>query len=140
MFPTTKSNQSSNIDVETYLLHPKTTFKRKEEMVLDTDNQHKGEDYRNFSITGNTKRNSLDSSHYIKNGYKGNGRGFGDLENHENLRYGFDSRQAKKTASSHDITEFKLNKLYNNFNDPTNVVMPFPRGGIDTRNLDKYRK
>ena len=29
--------------------------------------------------------------------------------------------------------------MYPNFNDPNNVVLPFARGGIDTRNLDKYR-
>ena len=139
-FPSTKNNQNSNIDVETYLLHPLNNYSRKEQMILDTDEENNKKEYRNFKIDSNTKRNNLDFSEYVKNGYMGNGRGFGDIEASAHLRYGFDTRHDKKTANSHDITEFKINHVYHNFHDPKHNVLPFARGGIDTRNLDKYRK
>ena len=85
------------------------------------------------------KRESLNHGDYIVNGFKGNGRGFGDTEIDANLRYGKNSREEKKTARSQDFHNYKFNHMYSDYHDENNIVMPWPRGGCDTRNLDKYR-
>ena len=39
-----------------------------------------------------------------------------------------------------EAAELKLNNADTGLNTIGNYLLPFPRGGIDTRNLDKYRK
>jgi len=140
ILPTTSNHQSNNIDIETKLLHQKSTYKKKKKLILDTDKDNKGKDYRNFSLTSEDIRRNLDFSKYIKNGYKGNGRGFGNYETGSKLRYGHNSRLEKNNVRQEDLTKIKLNNSDLGLNDIGNYVLPFPRGGIDTRNLDKYRK
>ena len=82
-------------------------------------------------------RETLNHGDYVNNGYKGNGRGFGDVVISQDLRYGKNSRDEKKTARSHDLKDLKFNNIVISLNDEDNIVLPFPRGGIDTRNLDK---
>jgi len=139
MFPTSANHQLSNVDLESKLLKSESTYIKKDNVKLDLDNENKNKDYRNFSLTSEKNRENLNHASYIKNGYKGNGRGFGDINVDVNLRYGINSRDEKKTARSHDLKDYKFNYMYPNFNDENNVVLPFARGGIDTRNLDKYR-
>ena len=84
---------------------------------------------------GSKIRETLNSGDYIPSGYKGHGRGTGDQEIAKDLRYGHNSRDEKKIARETDLTNLDFNFMYNNFNADT--VLPFARGGIDTRNLDK---
>ena len=51
------------------------------------------------------------------------------------LRYGSNSRDEKKTARETDLSKLDFEFLYKNYNE--DIVLPFSRGGIDTRNLDK---
>lgn len=135
---------------------PQTTYSRKEQVVFDGDDINKGNDYRRVRVNGETGRTALDYSHYIINGQKTAGRGFGDHDISQELRYGLDTRQEKKTAASTDLSDFKIgNNFYSKFDrsgnnmpapeiihlvEDKNKVIPWVRGGIDTRNLDKYRK
>ena len=139
MYPSTSNHQLSNVDIETKLLKSQSTYKKKNNVKLDLDEENKNKDYRNFSLTSEKNRETLNYGDYIKNGFKGNGRGFGDFNTDIQLRYGINSREDKKTARSQDLKEYKFNNMFPNFNDENNVVLPFARGGIDTRNLDKYR-
>ncbi len=139
LLPTTSNHQSSNIDIETNLLKAETTYNQKNIMKLDTDKDNENKDYRNFSMIGQKKRESLNHGDYVRNGFKGSGRGFGDVDVDAELRYGANSREDKKTARSQDLKDYKFHHMYYDFNDEKNNVLPFPRGGIDTRNLDKYR-
>ena len=107
MLPTTSNNQSSNIEIETYLLHPKNTFEKKNNITLDLDEENKNKEYRNFSIEGNKSRDNLEYSDYIKNGYKGQGRGYGDYEVNSKLRYGINSRLDDNNTRQTDISEIK---------------------------------
>ena len=138
------------IDDSNKLRNSKNTYVRKENMILNNF------DNRRLTLTGETKRMPLDYSSYIVNGNKSEGRGFGDYDVSQDLRFGIDSRQQKKTASSTDLTSFKVgNNNYSNYNLSGDVMpspeiihlvngnkctLPWPRGGIDTRNLDKYRR
>ena len=137
MLPSNANFQNNDVELETELRNAKSTSKVKQVTKLDEDKDNKGQDYRNFSLRSEKLRETLNHGDYINNGYKGNGRGFGDVSISQDLRYGKNSRDEKKTARSHDLKELKFNKLLINFNDEDNVVLPFPRGGIDTRNLEK---
>lgn len=140
ILPTSSNHQSNDIEVETYLLHPETTYKNKTQVLLDTDEQNKEKDYRNFTLSSSKNRESLDHSFYTNNGFKGNGRGFGDHDVDTDLRYGVSSRLDINKAREADLNEIKLNNTDSGLNEAGKYVLPFPRGGIDTRNLDKYRK
>lgn len=129
--------QTSDIEINTKLRNSESTNKMKQITKLDTDKDNKGKDYRNFSLKSEKMRETLNHGDYVNNGYKGNGRGFGDVNISQDLRYGKNSRDEKKTARSHDLKDLKFNNLMINFSDEDNVVLPFPRGGIDTRNLEK---
>lgn len=140
LLPSSNNHQSNDVDVETYLLHPKNTFDKKNEITLDVDKSNSGKYYRNFTIGSENTRKNLDYSEYINNGFKGNGRGFGDYQIGSELRYGFNSRLEKNNTRQADVSNIKLNNSDLGLNDMGNNVLPFPRGGIDTRNLDRYRK
>jgi hypothetical protein len=129
--------QNSDIEINTKLRNSESTNKMKQITKLDTDKDNNGKDYRNFSLKSEKLRETLNHGDYVNNGYKGNGRGFGDVNISQDLRYGKNSRDEKKTARSHDLKDLKFNNLMINFSDEDNVVLPFPRGGIDTRNLEK---
>lgn len=129
--------QNSDIEINTKLRNSESTNKMKQITKLDTDKDNNGKDYRNFSLKSEKMRETLNHGDYVNNGYKGNGRGFGDVNISQDLRYGKNSRDEKKTARSHDLKDLKFNNLMINFSDEDNVVLPFPRGGIDTRNLEK---
>ncbi len=140
MLPTSSNHQSNNTDVETYLLHPENTYKKKTSVTLDIDDNNKDKDYRNFTLEGKEIRKNIYVGDYTKNGYKGHGRGYGDYEISSKLRYGYSSRLQNNDARQVDISEIKFNSADTGLNDPNGNVLPFPRGGIDTRNLEKYRK
>ena len=108
----------------------------KNEFKLDTDEDNKNKDYRNFSMNSQKKRESLNHGEYITNGFKGNGRGFGDVDISASLRYGQDARKERKTARTQDLKDYRFHHMYPSFNDENNTVLPFARGGIDTRNLE----
>ena len=145
-----------NFDKSTSFQRPQNTYQKKEDIILTNQVLNHQENIRRLTLTGETKRMPLNYGNYIPNGYKSAGRGFGDFDISQELRYGTDTRQAKKTAASTDLTNFKIGDNYfSNYNlsgdvipapeiihlvnGKTNVV-PWARGGIDTRNLDKYRK
>lgn len=129
--------QNSDVDVETKLRNSKVTNKLKQTTELDEDDVNKGKDYRNFTLKSEKLRETINYGDYVNNGYKGNGRGFGDVNISQDLRYGKSSREDKKTARSHDLKDLKFDNIVRSFNDEDNVVLPFPRGGIDTRNIEK---
>ena len=135
ILPTSQNFQSTNIDLETNLLKSENTYKKKNTFSLDTDFDNKNKDYRNFNLTGNKVRETLNSGSYIANGYKGNGRGFGDQDVAKDLRYGKNSRDDKKTVRETDLSNYEFQYMFKDYN--SNTVLPFNRGGIDTRNLDK---
>ena len=137
MLPSNANFQNNDVELETKLRNSESTNKVKQMIKLDEDKDNKGKDYRNFSLRSEKVRETLNHGDYVNNGYKGNGRGFGDVNVSQDLRYGQSSREDKKTARSHDLKDLKFNNIVRSFNDEDNVVLPFPRGGIDTRNLEK---
>ena len=138
LLPTSSNHQSSNVEIESELLHPETTYSKKNQVTLDSENKDK-EETGNFYVKSGKMRETINHGDYINNAFRGDGRGFGDHDVSQMLRYGQNSRDVKKTARDADLKDYKFHKLLKNVNDEDNVVLPFPRGGIDTRNLDKFR-
>lgn len=139
LLPSRSGDKMSYIETETSLSRPEYNYSAKSEYILDVDDSNKDKEYRNFSLSSNKKRESVNHGEYINTAFKGHGRGFGDVEISQELRYGFDSRKEHKTATQTDLKQYKFEHMFANFHDENNVVLPFARGGIDTRNLDKYR-
>lgn len=140
MLPSRSNHQTSNVDLETYLLHPENTFDKKSKVELDINEENKDKDYRNFSLQGKELRKNLYYGDYINNGYKGQGRGVGDYEIGSNLRYGLPSRLEDNNVRQSDLSNISFNSADVGVGVQSANVLPFARGGIDTRNLDKFRK
>ena len=137
MLPTNKNNQSSNTDVESFLRNSNINSRKKADFILDTDDKNKDKDYRNFGITNISRKVNLNTG-YIPTGYKGQGHGFSIKGS--DLRYGQDTRQNSKNNTIIEYDDYNFHSTFRNYQNPDNLVMSFPRGGIDTRNLDKYSK
>ena len=86
--PSNENFQNSDIEVNTMLRNSESTNKLKQITKLDVDKDNKGKDYRNFSLKSEKVRETINHGDYVNNGYKGNGRGFGDVNVSQDLRYG----------------------------------------------------
>ncbi len=62
---------------------------------------------------------------------KGPGRGFGNLNISNEIRNSNNSRDDSK--KSMQVFDYKFQYLDKNFQDPSHIVMPIPRGGVTTR-------
>ena len=122
MLPTNANHQSSNIEIESKLLRAENTYSTKNQYTLATDNDNKNKDYRNFSMNSQNNRESLNHGDYIINGFKGNGRGFGDLEVSGDLRYGHNARKERKTARTQDLKDYRFHSMFPNYNDENHNV------------------
>ncbi len=89
--------------------------------------------FRNVSNSTN-----LDTSGYVRNGFKGHGRGIGDVNVEAELKFGIDTRLAQENVSVKEWCRFE--RLFRNYQNPNNLVWPYTRGGIDTRNLDRFSR
>jgi predicted enzyme involved in methoxymalonyl-ACP biosynthesis len=85
----------------------------------------------------NTTTNHINDNFYYTNKNIGAGRGFGNLEVSNEIRYGDASRantkEYKEEKESKQIFEYQFQYLDKNFQDPKHIVMPIPRGGEITR-------
>ena len=85
----------------------------------------------------NATTNHTNDNFYYTNKNIGAGRGFGNLEVSNEIRYGDASRantkEYKEEKESKQIFEYQFQYLDKNFQDPEHIVMPIPRGGEITR-------
>ena len=128
MLPTTKNNQSNNINVESFLRNSQMNSNKKGDFILDTDETNKNKDYRNFGMANISRKVNLNTDNYITTGYKGHGRGF-SIEG-MNLRYSQSTRQTNQDITSIEMDDYRFHELFRNYQNPNNLVLPFPRGGI----------
>jgi hypothetical protein len=72
-----------------------------------------------------------------KNKDIGAGRGFGNLIVSNDIRKGdasrYDTKEFKEIKEGEQFFDYKFQYLDRNFQDPSNIVMQFPRGGESTR-------
>jgi hypothetical protein len=94
------------------------------------------------SINYRDKNNQ--SIEYYNNKNISAGRGFGNLNISNEIRKGNASRSDKESFKEYienkQFFDFRFNYLDKNFQNPDNLVLPFPRGGDSTRRLNKCNK
>lgn len=76
------------------------------------------------------RRKDLDWSNYIRNGDKSQGRGFGNTDIDNYVKFSENSRQIY-TENVSNMEQNRFYELNRNYMDPKHIVLPFPRGGID---------
>jgi hypothetical protein len=119
--------------------YPKTTCNNNFSFIMDTDEENKGEDYRDLRVKKeeNCSTGANYTTNYVSGPNKVQGRGFGDFD--LDLRLGLDTRKGEN-ISNIEISDFHFEKLSRNYQNPNNIVLPFPRGGVATRDIDKFSK
>jgi len=89
---------------------------------------------------GGEAKSSLNTSFYQAVPFTGLGSGIGNIEVNNEMYYGETSRSTQvRNVANTAINRFEP-LIRDDFQHPDNVVLPFPRGGIDTRNADKYSR
>jgi len=147
------SNRNSSVDVDSFLRYPPNFYQNKTSVELNKKLDHEKYDviYSNKASNINLpkelqkKENKNKEKHFqIINDkpYIGAGRGIGNLDVSELIRCGQDTRrmndQFKENQESTITNRFQI--LDKNFQDPKNIVMSIPRGGIQTRKTKKLNE
>ncbi len=126
--------KSNLIDNESSLLTP--AINSKDKMQIKLKDNINPMDY-NLSYYNELNNDNLTDNFYYTNINKGAGRGFGNLTISTNIRNGNDSRNDNKDFKGKKeeqlFFDYQFNYLDKNFQNPDNVVLPFPRGGETTR-------
>ena len=123
------------IDYETNLLTPAINSKDKTQMKLNNDFNPDNFDII-YSNGLNTKCNQK-TNFYYTNKDGGAGRGFGNLNISNEIRYSDASRnntkELKQRQESLLVLDYQYQYLDRNVQNPNNLIMPIPRGGESTR-------
>ena len=89
-------------------------------------------------ISNVPRQRDLNTGCYWITPNKSSGRGFGDLDIKNNLWYSFDTRLMNvENPSSIELYDYKFHDMHRNVQDPKFLVSEIPRGGYDTRNINK---
>jgi len=97
-------------------------------LTFDKNNNNNNKNKRNLEI--------YEQSYYYP-GDIGPGRGFGNLNISNEIRQGEQTRSEtklyKQNKEAEEMFDYQYQYLNKNYQDPTPIVMPIPRGGISTR-------
>jgi hypothetical protein len=126
--------KSQAVDNESKLLVTGLNTKDKTQIVLkDSLNPN---DYE-INYKNDLKCDDSKTDFYYNNGDVGPGRGFGNLDVSSDIRNGDASRNTTKEFKEHrekqQTFDYQFQWLDKNFQDPNHIVMPIPRGGVQTR-------
>jgi len=127
------------IDNETKLLNPGIQTKDKIQVVLKKE--FNPSNYNLNYEDGLRKFQTQKTGFYYNNRDVGPGRGFGNLNISSDIRNGDASRNETKEyrekQEGQQMFDYQFQYLDKNFQDPTHIVMPIPRGGVQTRKQDQ---
>ena len=122
---------SARVEDESFLLLPRIHSRQKTRVELK-DNMHPG-DYRVDLSSDNIIKTKQYTSYY--GDHYGPGKGFGNTNISNDIRNGVPSRSENNVF--HERIESNVNDrrdiIFKNYQDPNNIIMPFPRGGEITR-------
>lgn len=123
------------IDNETKLITPGINNKDKTQMILKNELNPN-----NFNINyedGLKQYQTNKMQTYYNNKDIGPGRGFGNLNVSNSIRNSNSSRNDtklfKEKQESLQMFDYQFQYLDRNVQDPNHIVMPIPRGGVQTR-------
>jgi hypothetical protein len=125
----------SLVDNETELLTPGVQTKDKTQVVLK-----KSLDPSNYELNWEDKSKKFSpqkTGFYYNNRDIGPGRGFGNLQLATEIRNGDasrnDTKEYKEKQEGQQMFDYQFQYLDKNVQDPSHIVMPIPRGGVQTR-------
>ena len=130
------------IDVESYLRNSENFNRTKMSIELNSKFSPN-----NYSVLYSNKKNNTKKKETSNNfnkiePYKGPGRGSGNIDVSDNVRFGLDTR--RYNDEYRNINEGLINDRHqiidDSFQNNKNVVLPFPRGGVQTRDNKKLVK
>jgi hypothetical protein len=123
------------VDSETKLLTPGVQTKDKTQLVLKKDFEPS-----NYAVNyedGLKKFKTQKTGFYYNNRDVGPGRGFGNLNIATEIRNGdasrTDTKEHRDKQEGQQMFDYQFQYLDKNFQDPKHIVMPIPRGGVQTR-------
>lgn len=123
------------IDDETHLLTPGIQTKDRVQIVLK--DEITPNDYNIQYEDGLRKFKTQKTGFYYNNRDVGPGRGFGNLNLSSEIRDGeqsrTDTKEFREKQESQQLFDYQYQYLDKNFQDPKYIVMPIPRGGVQTR-------
>jgi hypothetical protein len=89
---------------------------------------------------GGEVREDLNFASYRSMPFMGMGTGGGDANVDNLMRFGDATRVSRQKKTSGLAAPDRFETLHVDVQDPKNVIAPFPRGGHDTRNIDRYAR
>jgi len=123
------------IDNESKLLTPGVQTKDKTQVVLKKD--FNPSDYSLNWEDDLRKFKTEKTGFYYNNRDVGPGRGFGNLVISNEIRNGDasrnDTKEYREKQEGQQMFDYQFQYLDRNFQDPNHIVMPIPRGGVQTR-------
>jgi hypothetical protein len=137
-------NNNDNIEIDSFLRYPPNLYQNKTSIELKSNLDHNKFDllYSNQTKKQNIPKKNKNMAIINDKPYVGAGRGIGDLDISELIRTGQDTRryndEYKEKQESNIINRFDI--LDKDYQDPKNVIMDIPRGGIQTRKIKKNKK
>jgi hypothetical protein len=124
------------VDNESLLITPGITKREKIQMKLNDEFQPNDYNVRYKNSLQTEQCNPRDGFYYTNKDI-GAGRGFGNLEISNDIRYGntsrHDTKEFKEVREGQQFFDYQFQYLDRNFQDPSHIVMPIPRGGESTR-------
>ena len=145
--------KNNNVEMDSYLRYPPNLYQNKTSVELKSKLDHNKFDllYSNRMQENplpkeleERKRDKQSKPMTIINDkpYIGAGRGIGDLDISEMIRTGQDTRRNNdvyREQQESSVTH-RFNYLDKNLQDPKNIVMEIPRGGVQTRKNKKLNE
>jgi hypothetical protein len=130
------STKQDMIDKETLLISP--SISKKEKIQMKLNDSFNPNDYNiQYKNSLPTEYCREQDNFYYTNKDIGAGRGFGNLEISNDIRYSnssrWDTKEFKVNKESEQLFDYQFQYLDRNFQDPSHIVMTIPRGGDSTR-------
>jgi len=134
-----KEKKKNLIDNETALLTPSINSRDKNNIELKKN--LKPDD---FTLPYLNTNNNKNIDFYYNNKDLGAGRGFGNLNISNEIRNSnssrYDNPNFREYIENKQFFDYRFNYLDKNFQNPNNLILPFPRGGDTTRRLNQCVK
>ena len=142
--PDCKCESNDNpIDVESFLRNSYAQSKNKTSIQLSREfnPQSFNINYQDRKPIGNFSKKTM-PRYFNDMPYTGPGRGMGDVSISDNTRFGVDTRRYNEEFRNINESTIldRFDFLDKDFQNPSNIVLPFPQGGVQTRDNKKLIK
>ena len=120
------------IDIESYLRNSESNTKSKTLIQLKQKFSPNNHDIL-YSNSLNEKKKNITKINQVEP-YKGPGRGIGDINISDDVRFGIDTRRYNEEYRNNNesLINDRFQFIDDEIQDPNNCVLPFPRGGVST--------